>query len=113
MVRIPSIKELEVEVDPGVGPQGFKKVFHEFRIQIPQVFSRDLRFEERIRAAGEINTASHQGFIHGDVGMPVPHQSNFASHGLRKRLTQCDPYVFDGMVSVDVKVTPAPQIKVK
>jgi hypothetical protein len=113
MVRISSIEEFEVKIDPCVGPQGFKKVFHEFRIQITQVLSRDLRFEECIGAAGEINTAAHQGLIHGDVGVPVPGQSYFTSHGLRKRLTQCDPYVFDGMVSVDVKVTPAPQIKVK
>jgi hypothetical protein len=113
MVRVLSVKELEMQIDPSVRPQGFKEMLHEFRVQVSEVLSWDFHLEERIGAARKINAASHQGLIHGDVGVSKPDQAGLVRYGQRECLPQGNPNVFHGMMGVDVKVPFAPQMEIK
>jgi hypothetical protein len=130
-----AVKQFEVEVAAGFVGEALKEFAGEAEAEGAGqilIFFRIADFflgktvqspPDEVRAAAEIDDATGEAFIHGDVGfagkgvlgvkaMAVAAEAAFITQGLGKGLTEGDAAIFDGMVGIDGEIAAAGQLEV-
>ena len=104
MVGVDAVNVLEMQGDAGVHGEGLEPFAHKFGIEVPDLGARKVATENEEGAAGHIDSAARQGFIHGQVTRAIAADSLAVAQGLGDRLTQGNAGIFHGVMIVNVQV---------
>ena len=104
MVRICSVKRLDVQGDPGIHRERLEELAYQLGIERPDLVPWELRAEHEERSSRDVDRRPRKRLVHRQHGVGIAGDAGALAQRLTKRLAEGDAGVLDRMVVVDMQV---------
>jgi hypothetical protein len=104
VMKVSSAPQLDVQRGPAIYGEGPEKLFCKFRLEFTGAPSRQIGLKRQEWTPAEIYSDLGQHLVHGDDRVPKPDNSFHISEGLKVGLAKANPYVLDGVMTVDLEI---------
>lgn len=94
-----------MNVGPQIGYESPKEFFYEAERHIGGVWGIVRSVEDKNWAVAEIDDDASESFVHGHVGVTVSLDACFVAEGFPNGVAEDDAGVFDGVVTIDFKIS--------
>ncbi len=113
MMVVRTVQLFDVNIHPCGITDGIKEFPDHLCIHIAAGRTAEIRIEDQIRAASQIDGAQNQSFIHRQQKVSVSCNARFFTQGFRDRFSHDDTDIFDGVMAVDLQIPLAAHLKVE